>query len=89
MCMPTQSDIVGFFRTLEPLLMVYLVVIAYCLINPRKKFEAKIAFLNKMLKAHHLQGQVSVTDQAVANFRRDKWILLFLVLIMIYLIQLI
>lgn len=87
MCMPTQSDVVGFFRTLEPLLLVYLVVIAFCLINPRKKFEAKVAFLNKMLKAHHLEGKVSFTDKAVENFRRDKWILFFLIALMIFLIQ--
>lgn len=88
MCIPTQNDVVGFFRTLEPLLIVYLAVIAFCLINPRRKFEAKIGFLNKMLKAHHLEGSVVVTDKAVSNFRRDKWILFVLVSIIIYLIQL-
>jgi hypothetical protein len=85
--MPTQIDVVGFFRTLEPLFLVYLVVIAFCLVNPRKKFEAKIGFLNKMLKKHHLEGKVTVTEKAVQNFRRDKWILFFLILIVLLLIQ--
>ncbi len=87
MCIPTQADLIGFFKTLEPVLIVYLAVIAYCLINPRRKFEAKIAFLNKMLKSHHLEGTVTVTDKAVQNFRRDKWILFVLILVMLLLIQ--
>lgn len=87
MCIPTQADVIGFFKTLEPVLIVYLAVIAYCLISPRRKFEAKVAFLNKMLKAHHLEGKVTVTDQAVQNFRRDKWILFVLILVMLFLIQ--
>ena len=87
MCMPTQTDVVGFFKTLEPFFLFFLVVIAYCLVNPRRKLEAKIDFLNRMLKAHHLEGKVTVTEKAVQNFRRDKWILFFLVAIVIYLIQ--
>ena len=85
--MPTQTDMVGFFKTLEPFFLVYLVVIAFCLVNPRKKFEAKIGFLNKMLKAHHLEGKVAITEKAVQNFQRDKWILFFLIFIILYLIQ--
>lgn len=88
MCLPTQTDVIGFFKTTELLFFIYLVVVAFCLVDPRKAFTAKAEFLNKMLKAHHLQGQVTVTDKAVANFRRDKWILFFLILIVIYLIQL-
>lgn len=87
--MPTQTDVIGFFKTLELFFLVYLIMVAVCLVNPRKAFTAKVEFLNKMLKAHHLQGQVTVTDKAVANFRRDKWILFILILIVIYLIQLI
>jgi hypothetical protein len=87
MCMPTQTDVVGFFRTLEPVFLCYWVVIAFCLVNPRKKFEAKIAFLNTMLKKHHLEGKVTVTEKAVQNFRRDKWILFFLILVVLLLIQ--
>lgn len=88
MCLPTQTDVIGFFKTTELLFFIYLAVVAFCLIVPRKAFTAKVKFLNKMLRAHHLQGQVAVTDKAVANFRRDKWILFFLILIVIYLIQL-
>ncbi len=87
MCIPTQTDVVGFFKTTELLFIIYWAVVALCLVNPRKAFTAKVAFLNTMLKKHHLQGQVAVTDKAVANFRRDKWILFFLILIVIYLIQ--
>jgi hypothetical protein len=85
--MPTHTDVIGFFKTLEPFLLLYWLVVAFCLVNPRRTFEAKIRFLNKMLKLHHLQGQVTVTEQAVQNFRRDKWILFFLIMIMIWLIQ--
>jgi transposase-like protein len=63
-------------------------VIAFCLVNPRRKFAAKIEFLNKMLKAHHLEGKVTVTEKAAQNFRRDKWILFVLIPVIIYLIQL-
>jgi hypothetical protein len=87
MCMPTQTDVIGFFKTTELLFLVYLVVVAVCLVNPRKAFTAKVEFLNKMLKAHYLQGQVEVTDKAVQNFRRDKWILFFLILAVLFLVQ--
>lgn len=88
MCLPTQTDVIGFFKTTELLFIVYVMVVALCLINPHKAYTAKIEFLNKMLKYHHLQGQVTMTDKAVAAFKRDKWILFFLILIVIYLIQL-
>lgn len=88
MCLPTQTNVIGFFKTTELFFLIYLAVVALCLFDPRRAFKAKVEFLNKMLKHHHLQGQVTVTDKAVENFRRDKWILFFLILIVIYLIQL-
>ena len=88
MCLPTQTDIVGFFKTTEVLFMIYLLVVAVCLVNPRKALSMKIDFANRMLKKHGFQGQVLITDQAVIRFHRDKWILFVLNAIVIYLIQL-
>ena len=87
--MPTQGDVIGFFKTSELLFIGYLAVVSVCLINPRKALQAKINFANRMLIRHGFKGQVELTDAAVSRFRRDKWILFVLLLIAIYLIQLI
>lgn len=87
MCMPTHGDVVGFFKTLEGPFLVYLFVVALCLVNSARCLEWKIKFLNRMLKTHRLDGQVKTTPQAVQRFKQDKWILFFLILIVILLIQ--
>lgn len=87
MCMPTHSDVIGFFRTMEIFFWIYFLVVAFCLVSPRKALEMKVGFVNRMLKAHRFGGQVLITDQAVERFRRDKWILFILSIIVILLIQ--
>lgn len=87
MCLPTHNDLIGFFKATEPLFVVYWAVVALCLVNPRKALSMKIDFANRMIKKHGFQGQVAVTDKAVAQFRRDKWILFVLLIIVIILIQ--
>jgi hypothetical protein len=86
--MPTQTDVIGFFKTTELIFLVYLVIVAICLLNPRKALKMKIDFANKMLKDHHFEGQIKITDKAIERFRRDKWTLFILIAIVIYLIQL-
>ncbi len=83
------DNTVVFFKIVEPVFWVVEAMIVANLLFQKKSFDKKLRVLNTLLHWQGFDSQIVRTEKAFQTWRRDLWILLFLIPLVIMLIHLI
>jgi hypothetical protein len=74
-------------RLLELAFIVWALAVAVCILYARQVLALKVKFLNWIIVKHSLSGRISETEAAHKQFRRDLWLLLGLILVVVALFR--